>query len=73
MSQRTITVDDRTGEHSDSVNPDGWLRVRVDAINAGSATLELDFKGWQQFREWVELSDPGCAQVLTPPPAVVKA
>jgi hypothetical protein len=65
MSQRVVRVDDRTGAISVDANPSGWLTVTVSQIIGGDP-IYLDFAGWQQFREWVELSDPGCGKVLDP-------
>jgi hypothetical protein len=66
MSQRNVRLDDRSGQLSSEANPIGWLNVVVTPI--GGAPQEVDFSSWQNFREWVELSDPSCGQVLTPPP-----
>lgn len=66
MARITVCRDDRTGDLSSDPNPEGWLLVTVSTIQGG-ADLELAFESWKNFREWVELSDPGCAQVLIPP------
>lgn len=66
MSQRTVRVDDRTGETSTVANPPGWLTVTVAPVSGGTVS-QLDFTGWKNFREWVELSDPGFGHVATGP------
>lgn len=66
MARFQGTKDDRSGLIVEDPNPAGWLIVTYIA-NPGSQATELAFQSWQNFREWVELSDPGCGQVLTPP------
>jgi len=65
MSQRILRIDDRTGEQSADANPPGWLNVNVRPVGTDEV-IEADFESWQNFREWVELSDPGCGKVLDP-------
>lgn len=67
MPRVTVCIDDHTREASADANPVGWLEVTVSEI-VGGEPQTLTFKGWESFRHWVELSDPGCGQVLDPPP-----
>lgn len=62
-----VRKDDGTsGEIAAEANPLGWLVVRVKPIG-GAELPEQSFSSWESFRHWVELSDPGCGQILDPP------
>lgn len=62
----TVRKDDGpSGAVAAVANPPGWLHVTVDQIGANPVG-QFDFSGWQSFRQWVELSDPGFATAMAP-------
>lgn len=56
-----VRKDDLTGNAAADMHPVGWLNVTIVPFGASGIpqeALQVDFTGWQQFRQYVEKSDP---------------